>query len=119
MADDHPGDEKTSRVRPLWIVLILVGAVAVIAGGATAVVNGGRQALEPQSAAEERCARFTPSSGVADTPEWDQCVRTEVARTPFDVAAPWIGLGVGGLVLCSVASVAAVRGRRMSTAAAG
>jgi hypothetical protein len=119
MDDDRSWDQKASRVRPLWLVLILVGAVAAVAGGATAVRNGGRQALEPQSAAEERCARFTPPSGVADTPEWDQCVRREVARTPVDVAAPWIGLGVGGLVLCSVASVAAIRGRRISTAPAG
>jgi hypothetical protein len=80
---------RTARGRSPWRPLIgTIAAVGILAATLTVVVvvtggavrSAGRALLEPQSAAEERCAGLVLEG--ADSGEYQDCVTREMDRSP-------------------------------------
>jgi hypothetical protein len=103
-----PSSRKESIKRLIHIMFatgLLVGAT-VFAVGSVVVLSGPaiRQAYEPQSAAEERCAFIAPSDGV-DSVAWTRCVEREASASPAGVEMPRIIRALAVICLALVAGV--------------
>lgn len=106
---DRPRSSRRESIMRLVRAMSASGLLVcatVFAAGSVLVSSGPaiRQAYEPQSAAEERCASVAPSDGV-DSVAWTRCVEREASAAPVGVEMPRI---IRALAVMCVALVAGV-----------
>jgi hypothetical protein len=84
---------------------------------ATGFYRAGRQALEPFSAAEERCQDVDPEHPTG-SPRWHECVERETARSPGEVSGSHFnGAAAAGLVFGGALLIVAFETARPSVRA--